>query len=169
MAPKSKRYSKNSARNGNAGEHQASVAPTSVFGVGGSSSDARFRIQRHTAGPDFSPPFGALSGLPEGWGFTGCGRTPPSCHSEPVRCHPDPFACHSERSEESPQLAQGKLREESRQLLVDLTTAGILLPRLRDQNDRRVESVHCEKVCRIVSLTRSVQLPHSEDGTARKM
>lgn len=29
-------------------------------------------------------------------------------------CHSEPFACHSERSEESPQFAQGKLREESR-------------------------------------------------------
>src|SRR5208337_1275650 len=29
------------------------------------------------------------------------------------RCHSQPFACHSERSEESPQFAQGKLREES--------------------------------------------------------
>ena len=30
-------------------------------------------------------------------------------------CHSEPFACHSERSEESLQLAQGKLREESPQ------------------------------------------------------
>ncbi len=29
-------------------------------------------------------------------------------------CHSEPFACHSERSEESLQFAQGKLREESR-------------------------------------------------------
>ena len=29
-----------------------------------------------------------------------------------------PFACHSERSEESPQFAQGKLREASLQLLL---------------------------------------------------
>jgi len=32
-----------------------------------------------------------------------------------VYCHPEPFACYSERSEESPQLAQGKLREGSPQ------------------------------------------------------
>jgi hypothetical protein len=34
-----------------------------------------------------------------------------------VRCHPEPFACHSERSDESPQLAQGKLREGSPQFV----------------------------------------------------
>ena len=34
-------------------------------------------------------------------------------HSEPFDCHSDPSACHSERSEESPQLAQRPLRQES--------------------------------------------------------
>ena len=47
-----------------------------------------------------------------------------------------PIRCHSERSEESPQFAQGKLREESRQLLVELTTAEILR---FAQNDRPIE------------------------------
>ena len=45
--------------------------------------------------------------LPEGRGFTGCGKTLQCCHPEPVRCH-------SERSEESRSAAQGKLREGSR-------------------------------------------------------
>ena len=56
-------------------------------------------------------------------------------------CHSEPFACHSERSEESRQFAQGKLREEPRQLLFDLTTTEILRfaqnDRRRAQNDRR--------------------------------
>ena len=45
-----------------------------------------------------------------------CHSEPFACHSEPFACHSEPFACHSERSEESPQFAQGKLCEESPQL-----------------------------------------------------
>jgi radical SAM protein with 4Fe4S-binding SPASM domain len=37
-------------------------------------------------------------------------------------CHPEPLACHSERSEESPQFAQGKPRAGSPQLHSDPTT-----------------------------------------------
>jgi hypothetical protein len=89
---------------------RARVAQAPAFEVCGSSSDSRFRIQVQTANTDFSACYGALSGLPEGRGFTGCGRTPPSCQSEPVRCHPDPAVA----GEGSPHFAQGKLREGSR-------------------------------------------------------
>ncbi len=40
-------------------------------------------------------------------GFTGCGRTPPSCHSEP-------FAVILSAAKDLALAAQGKLREESR-------------------------------------------------------
>ena len=59
-------------------------------------------------------------------------------------CHSEPFACHSERSEESPQLAQGRLREGSQQLLlVQLLTKNCrdASPAGRDQHDR-VEFLH---------------------------
>ena len=47
-------------------------------------------------------------------------------------CHAEPFACHSERSEESLQFAQGKLREASLQIVAGCQaqkiTAEILRP-----------------------------------------
>jgi hypothetical protein len=46
------------------------------------------------------PCMDALLKLPEGRGFTGCGKTLKCCHPEPVRCH-------TERSEESHSARSG--------------------------------------------------------------
>jgi len=52
-------------------------------------------------------------------------------HSEPFACHSDPAAA----GEESPQFAQGKLREESGPVRGGANQCEIPLPRLRDRND----------------------------------